>query len=112
MIEGRPRHKTGQGIGFWFAFLLNLIFRAEWLVFALVCLVLHTWLGTPLWLVWIALGLWVLVSLAVTALLSYGAASAKKLETPGSQRASERRAMGTMHSTPKQNKDTSTEEKE
>ncbi len=108
MTEGRPRHKTGQGLGFWFAFLLNLIFRAEWLVFALICLILHTVLGTPLWLVWIALGLWVLVSLLVTTLLSYGSASAKKLETPGSQRASQRRESGTMYSSDKKPTDADT----
>jgi len=52
--------------GFLPALLLNLLYRIECLVPALVLLGLHLRLGWPLWPVWAALGLWLAVSLGVT----------------------------------------------
>ena len=59
--------------GFIGAYLLNLVFRLEWLLPALILLGLHYWLGLPILLFWIALGLWLVWGLAVTWFLGWAA---------------------------------------
>lgn len=43
---------------FFLAYLLNLVLNLEWSIPALILLGLHFWLGIPLYLFWLALGLW------------------------------------------------------
>ncbi len=66
MSKRRPR----AGSGFWLSLGLNLVFQGEWLLAAFATLVLHYLFDTPVFLVWIALGIWILAALLVTGLLS------------------------------------------
>ena len=52
--------------GFLLSFLFNLIFHAEWLVLAIIALLLHIFLGFPMVIVYILSGLWILLSLLIT----------------------------------------------
>lgn len=45
-------------------------FRFEWAIVAIILLALHFWLRFPLFLAWIALGIWFLYALIVTFVLS------------------------------------------
>lgn len=62
--------KTARNHGFLLCLVLNMMFRFEWAIAAIVLLVIHFWLGWPLFLVWIALGIWLLYALFVTLVLS------------------------------------------
>jgi fatty acid desaturase len=62
--------RTARNHGFLLCLLLNMAFRFEWAIAAIILLAIHFWLGWPLFLVWIALGIWVLYSLFVTLVLS------------------------------------------
>ena len=76
--------------GFWMAFLLNLFFRGEWLALAVVMLALHYLLALPLLLVWLCLGIWVFLALAVTLFTGWLSRNDETVPTPGSKRASDR----------------------
>ena len=62
--------RTARNHGFLLCLLLNMAFRFEWAIAAIVLLAIHFWLGWPLFLVWIALGIWFVYALFVTAVLS------------------------------------------
>ena len=62
--------RTARGHGFLLCLLLNMMFRFEWAIVAIVLLVIHFWMGWPLFLVWVALGIWVVYALFVTLVLS------------------------------------------
>lgn len=62
--------RTAKGHGFLLCLLLNMMFRFEWAIAALVLLALHFWLGWPLFLAWAALGIWLIYALFVTLILS------------------------------------------
>lgn len=57
--------------GFLLAFCLNLIFRGEWLVWAIIALIGHYLLAVPIIIVYIFLGAWILISLFVTLVLGW-----------------------------------------
>ena len=52
--------------GFLLSFLINLIFNAEFLVLAVIALLLHIFLKFPVVIVYVLLGLWVLLALLIT----------------------------------------------
>ncbi|MBQ7548019.1 MAG: hypothetical protein IJT41_13775 [Clostridia bacterium] len=62
--------RTARGHGFLLCLLLNMLFRFEWAVAAIILLAIHFWMGWPLFFVWIALGIWFLYALFVTLILS------------------------------------------
>ena len=62
--------RTAHNHGFILCLLLNMMFRFEWAIAAIVLLGIHFWLGWPLYLAWIALGIWLVYSLFVTLVLS------------------------------------------
>jgi hypothetical protein len=85
------KRRVAFGRGFWISLILNMAFRWEWAALAVVMLALHYLLDLPLLLVWICLGLWVLISLMVTLVVSMVSSGASEVPpTPGSKRASER----------------------
>lgn len=62
--------RTARNHGFVLCLLLNMVFRFEWAIAAIVLFALHFWLGWPLFPGFIALGIWFVYSLAVTLVLS------------------------------------------
>ena len=62
--------RTARNHGFVICLLINMMFRFEWAIAAIVLLVLHFLLNWPLFLVFVALGIWFLYALFVTAVLS------------------------------------------
>lgn len=68
--------------GFFLCLLMNLILNLEWTIPAWILLVLHFLLDWPVWLFWAALGLWLLVIVILTGVISFAA----KCSTPTPQR--------------------------
>ena len=62
--------RTARDHGFLLCLFLNMAFRFEWAIAAIILLTLHFLFGWPLFLTFIALGIWVLYALFVTAVLS------------------------------------------
>ena len=62
--------KTARNHGFLLCLLINMMFRFEWAIAAIVFLGLHVWLGWPLFPVWISLGIWIIYALFVTLVIS------------------------------------------
>ena len=62
--------RTARNHGFLVCLLINMMFRFEWAIAAIVLLVLHYLLGWPLFLTFVALGIWLVYALFVTAVLS------------------------------------------
>lgn len=62
--------RTAHSHGFFLCLLLNMLFRFEWAVAAIILLVLHFLLGWPLFLTFIPLGIWFMYALTVTLVLS------------------------------------------
>ena len=63
--------KPGVDGGFILCFFLNLIFNVYWAVPAVVLFITHYALGTPLWLAWLALVIWVAAIFGITAFMSW-----------------------------------------
>lgn len=58
--------------GFWLCFLVNLVFRAEWLILAVIALIFNISFGFPsIGVFWILTGLWIVISLFLTLIFSY-----------------------------------------
>ena len=74
--------KSASGHGFLLCLLINMMFRFEWAIIALVLLGVHFWIGFPLFFVWIALGIWVLYALFVTVVLSLGNRAGNIVDPP------------------------------
>ncbi len=67
--------RPGIDGGFLLCFGLNLILNCFWVIPAVVLFVTHFILGTPLWLAWLALGLWLAIVFAITAFMSWAAST-------------------------------------
>lgn len=63
--------RPGIDGGFILCFLLNLLLNVYWAIPAVVLFVLHFALGTPLWLGWLALAVWVAAVFGITAFMSW-----------------------------------------
>ncbi len=68
--------KRAQGHGFLLSFLINMLFRAYWLVLVCVLVILHFVLGWPLWLIVIPIVFWVIHALLITVILGWANDSA------------------------------------
>lgn len=66
------RHAQSSG-GFFICFLLNLFLNLAWSIPAWLLLVAHAVLLWPLWLFWLALGLWGAMALILTAIIAWSA---------------------------------------
>jgi len=84
------RRRAPANKGFLAAMLINMLFRPEWPILALIMLALHLLFGLPSVLIWICLSIWVLWSAAVTAFVSWAAGCSDANPTPGGQRTSQR----------------------
>ena len=62
--------RTARNHGFLLCLLLNMAFRFEWAIAAIVLFAIHFWLGWPLFLGFVALGIWFFYALFVTLVLS------------------------------------------
>ena len=62
--------RTARNHGFILCLLLNMVFRFEWCVAAIVYYCLHLWLHFPLFPTFVLLGIWVLYALVITVVFS------------------------------------------
>ncbi|MBO4352909.1 MAG: hypothetical protein J5818_05400 [Eggerthellaceae bacterium] len=67
--------RPGIDGGFLLCFGLNLLLNAFWALPAVVLLITHYALDTPLWLAWFALGLWLAIIFGITAFMSWATSS-------------------------------------
>lgn len=59
--------------GFFFCFLLNMLFNFEWGLFALILYLLHLWLNVPLWISLVLLGIWIAIAFILALLVTVNA---------------------------------------
>ena len=52
--------KVRKAGNFWLCLLVNMLLNLEWTIPAWAFLAMHFLLGWPIWLFWVALGLWLL----------------------------------------------------
>lgn len=67
--------KRAVGHGFFLSFILNMLFRAFWLVIVCILIVLHFAVGIPLWLIAIPIAFWVIHALLITLILGWANSS-------------------------------------
>lgn len=67
--------RPGIDGGFVLCFFLNLLLNALWALPAVLLFATHFVMGTPLWLAWLALALWVGAVFGVTAFMSWAAST-------------------------------------
>ena len=86
------RRRASPSRGFFGAFALNLLFRLEWFVLALILLILYIFLHLPLflYLCLAAIGVWLTVTLVVTLLVAWAASCSEFSPGPGAKRTSQR----------------------
>ena len=84
------RRRARADRGFVLALLINMLFRPEWPVLALIMLALHLLFGLPSLLIWLCLGVWIIWSAAVTAFVSWAASASRSKPTPGGRSSSGR----------------------
>ena len=84
------KRRAAPNRGFWLTFLLNLLFRAEWLILAVVLFALHKLVQLPLWVVSVPLVIWVGLALVLTWFACWATSTSELKPTPGSKRSSER----------------------
>lgn len=75
-FNGGSGMKRARGHGLILSVILNMLFRAYWLVLVCILLVLHFAAGWPLWLIAIPLVCWFLHSLLITLVLGWANESA------------------------------------
>ncbi len=63
--------KRAIGHGFVLSVIINMLFRAYWLVAVCVLIILHFALGWPLWLIVIPIVFWILHALLITVVLGW-----------------------------------------
>ncbi len=63
--------KKSDSGNFFLAFILNLVFNIEWVIPAVLLLILHFTVGLPIFWFWLALGLWIGGMLVVTLVLGW-----------------------------------------
>ena len=68
--------KRAQGHGFLLSLIMNMLFRAYWLVLVCVLVILHFVVGWPMWLIVIPIVFWVMHSLLITVILGWASDSA------------------------------------
>lgn len=63
--------KRSRGHGFVLSVIINMLFRAYWLVFAVALVVLHLAVGWPLWLIAFPLAFWFIHALLITLIMGW-----------------------------------------
>ena len=63
--------RRSQGHGLILSIIINMLFRAYWIVLVAILIVLHFALGWPLWLIVIPIACWFLHSLLITLILGW-----------------------------------------
>lgn len=63
--------KRASGGNFFLAFILNFVFNLEWVIPAVLLLILHFTVGLPIFWFWLALGLWIGGILIITLVLGW-----------------------------------------
>ena len=75
------RRRASFDNGFFLAYIINMLFRMEWVVFAVILFVLEKWLGIPSWCWKASLAIWVIwpaiLTLILGAILSSSSAPSK-----------------------------------
>ena len=84
------KRRVAPNRGFWLTFLLNLLFRAEWLMLAVVLFVAHKLVQLPLWVVSVPLVIWVGIALVLTWFACWATSTSEIKPAPNSKRSSER----------------------
>ena len=74
--------KRARGHGLFLSIIINMLFRAYWLVLVCALLVLHFALGWPLWLIIIPIVFWFVHALLITLILGWANDSAKGTVKP------------------------------
>lgn len=72
--------RPGVDGDFIICFLFNLIMNAFWAIPAVVLFIAHFVAGTPLWLGWAALAIWIVVVFGITAFMSWAVSSGNPAE--------------------------------
>ena len=67
--------RPGVDGGFVLCFLLNLVLNGFWALPAVALFITHFALGTPIWIAWLALVLWVVAIFGMTAFMSWAAST-------------------------------------
>ncbi len=57
-----------------------MIFNLDWLIPAVIFLVLHFWIGLPIWIFWLSLGIWLLVITILTFFIGWAAGMGSETE--------------------------------
>ena len=83
----KRRHSLGSWIR---AVLINMVLQFEWLLLALLLLVLHYWINIPIIVFWAALGFWVLLAMIITWFVTWASECSDTNPGPGAKRTSER----------------------
>ena len=92
--------RTSSASNFFKTFFMNLLLQFEWLLLALILLVLHFWLRIPVVLFWAVLGVWGLLSMVVTWFVVWAVGCGEANPGAGAKRASERLAAPAAYDAP------------
>lgn len=74
--------KRESGHGFVLSVIINMLFRAYWLILVCALIVLHFAAGWPLWLIVIPIVFWFVHSLIITLVLGWANSTAKGSTKP------------------------------
>ena len=74
--------RRAQGHGFVLSIIINMLFRAYWLILVCALIVLHFALGWPLWLIIIPIVFWILHAVLITVILGWANTSARTTPKP------------------------------
>ncbi|WP_124101193.1 hypothetical protein [Ruminococcus sp. Marseille-P6503] len=72
--------RTGSSGGKLLCFFVNIILNLHWLIPSAILLVLHFWLGLPMWIFWLSMGIWLLAIAAMTFIISWAAGTGSEPE--------------------------------
>ena len=74
--------KRAKGHGFVLSVIINMLFRAYWLVLVCALIVLHFAAGWPLWLIVIPIVIWFVHALLITVILGWANSSGSSRPKP------------------------------
>ena len=74
--------RRSQGHGLFLSIIINMLFRAYWLILVVVLIILRFASGWPLWLIAIPLAAWFLHSLLITLVLGWANSSVEEKPKP------------------------------
>ena len=74
--------RRARGHGLILSIIINMLFRAYWLILVCILIVLHFVLGWPLWLIVIPIVFWIVHALLITLVLGWANDSAQAKPKP------------------------------